>query len=90
MTPSAVSLADGAVGRALEGHALLASKGHHRVQGGPGPLQPPVGQDPGGATIDFCTNREKDLDLSKLTDKLPGVLYIQPQQLTTHAPVKVS
>ena len=53
MAPPAVGLADGPVGGALKGHALLAAERDHGVQGRAGALQPPVGKDPGGAAVDF-------------------------------------
>ena len=53
MAPPAVRLADGPVGRPLEGHSLLAAEGHHSVQGGARPLQPAVGQDAGRAAVDL-------------------------------------
>ena len=53
MTPPAVRLADGPVGGAREGHPLLAPEGHHRVESGPAALQPAIGEDTRGATVDL-------------------------------------
>ena len=53
VTPPPISLTDSSVRGAGERHPLLASEGHHRVQGRPAPLQPPVGQDTRGPTVDF-------------------------------------
>ena len=53
MAPSAVGLTDGSVGRALEGHALLAPEGDDGVQGRARPLEPTVGQDAGRSAVDF-------------------------------------
>ena len=53
VTPPAVRLADGPVGGAREGHTLLAPEGHHRVESGPAALQPAIGEDARGATVDL-------------------------------------
>ena len=64
MAPSAVGLTDGSVGRALEGHALLAPEGDDGVQGRARPLEPTVGQDAGRSAVDFWKEK-KQLDSSR-------------------------
>ena len=53
MTPPPISLTDGPVGRTRERHPLLAPEGDHRVEGRPAALQPAIGEDARGATVDL-------------------------------------
>ena len=53
VTPPAISLADGPVGRPRERHPLLAPEGHHGVERRPAALQPAIGEDARGATVDL-------------------------------------
>ena len=53
VTPPAVRLADGPVGGARERHPLLAPEGHHGVESGAATLQPAIGEDARGTTVDL-------------------------------------
>ena len=57
MAPPAVRLTDGPVAGALKRHALLTAEADHGVERGAGALQPAVGQDAGGAAVDFWKKR---------------------------------
>ena len=53
VTPPAVRLTDGPVRGPGERHPLLAPEGDDRVESGPAALQPAVGEDARGATVDL-------------------------------------